>query len=164
MFVRYCGTTFPPELSSTRNELFIKFFSDDTTTRPGFLISYESVRDCSLSPCKEGEGDCASDSDCADSLVCGQGNCADNTWQQCCTLACKNDSTCSNQECNTDTNLCRVDSYSTDWSYCSQNSPCNKEEGDCDHHLDCVGGLLCGVDNCAGGSKYLDCCTGTSII
>ena len=155
----------PSDFTSSSNELFIKFHSDDSETRPGFLISYEAVpRHCSLTLCKEGEGDCGLDAECEGSLVCGHMNCANSTLRHCCTKTCNNDSDCLNQECNTEINQCRLDSYSTDWSKCSQDLPCKKGEGDCDQHGDCEGGFVCGIDNCARGPTYLDCCTGMSII
>ena len=145
--------------------MFIKFHSDSYGVFPGFLISYESVmRYCSLNFCKEGEGDCAVDSECEESLVCGYMNCANNSSQHCCAKLCHDDTDCLNQECNIETNQCRLNSYSTDWSNCSQDTPCNQGEGDCDQHVDCEGGLLCGVDNCPRGSTFLDCCTGASLI
>ena len=48
---------------------------------------------------------------------------------------------------------------STSRSRCSQSMPCADGEGDCDHHLDCEGTLLCGNDNCASGPAGMDCCT-----
>ena len=114
---------------------------------------------CSLTLCKEGEGDCGMDSECEGSLVCGQMNCANSTLKHCCTKTCLNDSDCLNQECNSDIVQCRLDSYSTDWSKCSPNSPCAHGEGDCDHPSDCDGTLLCGYENCAGGPTGMDCCT-----
>ena len=131
----------------------------------GLLINcYNST--CSLdSPCPHGEGDCDNNSDCAGSLVCGTDNCESGPrGLDCCTSSCHNDSNCLNQECHTEVNQCRLDSYSTDWSNCSQDSPCHKGQGDCDLHTDCEGTLLCGVDNCASGPTGMDCCTGRSIM
>ena len=160
LFVRYCGTVMPSNFTSSSNELFIKFHSDGGANRPGFLISYETfIRHCSLTLCKEGEGDCGMDSECEGSLVCGQMNCVNSTLRHCCTKTCNNDSDCFNQECNTDINQCRLDSYSTDWSKCRQDSPCADGEGDCDHNTDCEGTLLCGNDNCVSGPTGMDCCT-----
>ena len=47
----------------------------------------------------------------------------------------------------------------TSRSRCSQSMPCADGEGDCDHHMDCEGTLLCGNDNCASGPAGMDCCT-----
>ena len=153
----------PSNFTSFSNELFIKFHSDEYETRPGFLISYESVHVstyCSLTLCKEGEGDCGMDSECEGSLVCGKMNCANSTLRHCCTKACNNDSDCFNQECNNDINQCRLDSYSTDWSKCSQDSPCADGKGDCDNDGECEGLLVCGNNKCLGGPSTMDCCIG----
>ena len=159
----YCGADIggdiPSEFLSSTNELFVKFSSDSGLTRPGFLISYKSVeRYCSLTTCQEGEGDCGEDSECEGSLVCGQMNCANNTATHCCTKTCHDDSECYNQECNTGVNQCRLDSYSTDWSLCSQASPCSDGQGDCDLDSECQGSLVCGSDNCLNGPTGMDCC------
>ena len=155
----FASPSLPSDFTSTNNELFIRFHSDNSATRPGFLISYEAVmRYCSITLCKEGEGDCGMDSECEGSLVCGHMNCANNTLRPCCTKTCINDRDCLNQECITDTNQCRLDSYSTDWSKCSQASLCAEGEGDCDEDSECEGSLVCGTDNCADGSTFLDCC------
>ena len=161
-FIRYCGTILPADITSYRNELFIRFHSDYSATRPGFLISYESVHVttyCSLNLCKEGQGDCIMDSECEGSLVCGNNNCANSTLINCCTKPCSNDYDCYNQECNTEISQCRLDSFGINWSNCSQESPCAVDSGDCDQHTDCVGTLLCGNNNCASGPSGMDCCT-----
>ena len=98
------------------------------------------------------------DSECEGSLVCGQMNCLNETSQYCCAKICSNDSDCLNQECNTDVGQCRLDSYNTDWSKCSQHSPCSAGEGDCDDDSDCEGSYVCGTDNCQNEQTYLDCC------
>ena len=160
-FVRYCGTILPSDFTSTNNELFIKFHSDSDGIRPGFLISYQIVmRHCSITLCKEGEGECGLDSECEGALVCGHKNCANSTRQHCCTKSCNNDRDCSNQECDTDIDQCRLDSYNTDWSKCSQDSPCSDGEGDCDNDGDCEGSLVCGKDKCGSGPSNMDCCIG----
>ena len=117
------------------------------------------------SPCSNGEGDCDYDAECHGLLLCGSNNCEGGPSEMdCCKRSCNNDSDCINQECNTDANQCRLNSYSTDWSKCSQDSPCGPGEGDCDLHSDCEGRLMCGSDNCAGGPKGMDCCQGSSVI
>ena len=161
-FIRYCGTILPADITSYRNELFIRFHSDNSATRPGFLISYEYVHVttyCSIILCKEGQGDCTIDSECEGSLVCGNNNCANSTLINCCTKPCSNDYDCYNQECNTEIGQCRLDSFGINWSNCSQESPCAVDSGDCDQHTDCVGILLCGNNNCASGPSGMDCCT-----
>ena len=131
-----------------------------TSAGEGLLINCHNSTCTSDSPCLNGEGDCDDDSECQGSLECGTDNCASGSYGlDCCTKACNNDSDCMNQECNTDLNQCLLDSYSTDWSLCSQESPCTDGQGDCDDHLDCEGSLMCGIDNCATGPTGLDCCS-----
>ena len=130
-------------------------------TRNGFRLEY-SILDTSTcsqeSQCTLGEGDCATDSDCEESLICGRMNCANSTLRHCCTKSCINDSDCTSGECNVEHNMCRLNSDTVDWSKCSQDSPCADGEGDCDHHTDCVETRLCGNDNCATGPTGMDCC------
>ena len=48
------------------------------------------------------------------------------------------------------------------WKYCTLQSPCQINEGDCDDDKDCVGSLICGIQNCED-QRYpenADCCTG----
>ena len=107
----------------------------------------------------EGEGDCDADSDCQGHLLCGNDNCNFGpSWLDCCVMTCRNDSDCLNQECIADTKQCRLDSYSTDWSKCSLDSPCGAGEGDCDEDSGCEGLLVCGIDNCANETPFMDCC------
>ena len=119
---------------------------------------------CAKFSCGEGQGDCDNDIQCEGSLICGHKNCVNSLITDCCTYTCNNDSDCESGECNTERNQCQLNSDTVDWSKCSKDSPCYKEEGDCDQHVDCKGALLCGVDNCAGGPTYFDCCTGRSIM
>ena len=111
---------------------------------------------CVEYPCGEGKGDCDNDTECEGSLVCGHSNCMNNTYAaDCCTKPCSNDSDCAiSGECNTENNQCYL------WPECSQDSPCADGEGDCDHHTDCEGTLLCGNDRCLSGPTSMDCCTG----
>ena len=113
---------------------------------------------CAKIPCGEGQGDCDDDSECEGSLVCGHVNCVNSSITDCCALTCNNHSDCLSGECNFKDNTCRYNSDTVDWSKCSQNTPCADGEGDCDHHNDCEGGLLCGTDNCATGQAGKDCC------
>ena len=116
---------------------------------------------CTGRVCTEGEGGCRSESECDGSLQCGTNNCAvGESGMRCCTRQCHNHSDCISGECDTDHGQCRLNSDTVNWSKCNKDFPCNEGEGDCDHHVDCEGGLLCGVDNCASGPTYLDCCTG----
>ena len=109
---------------------------------------------CAKFSCGDGQGDCDNDTECEGSLVCGHMNCVNSTISDCCTQPCNNGSDCAiSGECNTENNQCYL------WPECSQDSPCADGEGDCDHHTDCEGTLLCGYDNCASGPKGMDCCT-----
>ena len=51
---------------------------------------------------------------------------------------------------------------SNDWDCCSDGSPCNKGEGDCDLDSQCALGLKCGTDNCRNfnpaANPSADCC------
>ena len=114
---------------------------------------------CSGIMCREGEGGCHSHSECNGSLVCGTDNCEiGQAGIGCCTTQCNNDSDCMSGECDFESNQCRLNSDTIDWSKCSQDSPCADGEGDCDHHTDCEGTLRCGNDNCASGPIGMDCC------
>ena len=110
-------------------------------------------------PCADGKGDCDSNSECEGSLVCGTNNCASGPiYMDCCTRICSNDSDCMNQACNVGLNQCHLDSFSTNWTLCNDDSPCSKGEGDCDGDSQCGGSLVCGTNNCETGPTGLDCC------
>eukprot|EP00092_Neocalanus_flemingeri_P056790 GFUD01067371.1.p1 GENE.GFUD01067371.1~~GFUD01067371.1.p1 ORF type:complete len:257 (-),score=47.34 GFUD01067371.1:217-987(-) len=57
---------------------------------------------------------------------------------------------------------------SSDWSYCSNSSPCTAGHGDCDSDAQCAGSLTCGQDNCkdfnSGAHRQADCCIGDSTV
>ena len=155
---RYCDTESPSNFVSTSDELHVKFHSDpwDSHGFLGFLISYNAVtRHCSNTDCKEGEGYCATDSECEASLVCGQYNCVNDTMHNCCTKLCNNHTDCLSQECDIENNQCRLGTY---WSKCTLASLCNEGEGDCDVDSECKGSLVCGKDNCGSGAAGMDCC------
>ena len=115
---------------------------------------------CAENSCGEGQGDCDDDTECEGPLVCGHLNCLDSTISDCCTQSCHYDSDCINQECDTEIKGCRLDSYSTHWSRCSQQSPCNDGEGDCDQDGECEGSLVCGNNKCLSRPSTMDCCIG----
>ena len=113
-------------------------------------------------PCGEGQDNCDDDIECEGSLVCGHMNCVNSTITDCCTRPCEIDSDCQTSgECDVEDKQCRLNSDTIDWSRCSHDSPCTSGEGDCDLHTDCEGTLLCGNDNCANGSREMDCCFGS---
>ena len=60
--------------------------------------------------------------------------------------------------CNTASCPSNCSPYSNNWSCCSSSHPCSEGEGDCDRDSDCSGSLVCGSNNCNGGSSGLDCC------
>ena len=39
---------------------------------------------------------------------------------------------------------------------CTAGNPCKEGDGDCDNDTECMGDLVCGVDNCKWG--HGDCC------
>ena len=115
--------------------------------------------------CSEGEGGCRSDSECDGSLVCGSDNCAFGTpGIGCCTRQCNDHSDCTSGECNAEHSQCRLNSDTVDWSWCSQDDPCNDGEGDCDNDGECDGLLVCGNDKCGSGPPTMDCCIGKFIV
>jgi len=51
--------------------------------------------------------------------------------------------------------------YSARVIQCSEKNPCGIDEGDCDNHSQCVGSLVCGIQNCVNkfeGFGFKDCC------
>ena len=65
--------------------------------------------------CGEDEGDCDNDYQCKDNHKCGNNNCRSSLgfelYYECC--------------------------YDTEEDFCTTNSPCNTDEGDCDSHEVC---------------------------
>ena len=56
-----------------------------------------------------------------------------------------------------DTKYCDASGYSS--SCCTPEKPCEIGKGDCDVDGDCIGDLLCGVNNCGNGfPDKADCC------
>ena len=49
-------------------------------------------------------------------------------------------------------------------SCCTENFPCEIDEGDCDSDSECAGNLTCGEDNCGAGFSWssADCYEGIS--
>jgi len=102
---------------------------------------------CKTKKCAEGEGDCDSDSECADGLVCGTNNCGagfPNSDYDCCVKP----------------GSLQCIAGSTKADCCSVKGQCGEGEGDCDSDSECVNGLVCGTDNCGAGfpSSDYDCC------
>jgi len=122
---------------------------------------FDSTDDCCRDPCdggdsccrrnnvcKEGEGDCDSDTDCEGDLKCGKDNCRGLGFDS-------TDDCCHNplqpwgEHCEGGDSCCTLD------------KPCFEGEGDCDEDSECRGSLRCGTDNCYGEGfdDTDDCCT-----
>lgn len=105
--------------------------------------------DPNCGPCNEHEGDCDSNLECVDGLVCRQdlgANFGFNPSMDVCGLA--PEGTC---------NL-----PNGDWAYCSDPfcGPCGVGQGDCDSDADCNAGLVCAFNRGAdyGLPESLDVC------
>merc|ERR1711892_155679 len=125
---------------------------------------------CSVSaPCSLGQGDCDSDSECANSLICGPDNCRDfNPYAESTADCCIPPGTTA-----APAGTGFGNGSSSDWTFCSASAPCSLGQGDCDSDTECANSLLCGADNCGdfhpGAESTADCCilpagngTGTS--
>jgi len=109
---------------------------------------------CSDGACGLGEGDCDSNADCANDLVCGTDNCKANfdstsfdSTDDCCTSKFEVDLTGGSSCVGGD-------------ACCTDRGNCGIGEGDCDTDDDCQSGLVCGRDNCVGEGfdSTDDCC------
>ena len=92
-----------------------------------------------INPCGEDEGDCDLDGHCKIGHKCGIDNCRSSLdfekFYDCC--------------------------YSIEEDFCTIESPCGADEGDCDSNVQCLEGLVCGLNNCPqsqGYSPEVDCC------
>ena len=50
--------------------------------------------------------------------------------------------------------------------FCTTEKPCEQNEGDCDNHIECQSGLVCGTNNCPdflGLNSDMDCCYNSTI-
>ena len=104
---------------------------------------------CSIdSVCNIDEGDCDSDEECAEGLICGDDNCPWGDNDDCCVkLADTSSST-----------ICDGSNPKMWNECCTSESPCGVGEGDCDFDNQCSGDLICGNDNCAWSDDSADCC------
>ena len=99
-----------------------------------------NLGDCTGSnPCGEDEGDCHYDGQCKENHKCGIDNCRSSlgfeSFYDCC--------------------------YSIEEGFCTIKNPCGVNQGDCDSHAECLGGLVCGLNNCPESLGYnpeVDCC------
>ena len=116
-------------------------------------LGFESFYDCCYSleedfctienPCGVDQGDCDSNVECLDGLVCGLNNCPISHGYDSEVDCCYNFSV-------GDPNFCTVD------------SPCGLNQGDCDSNNECQNNLFCGTNNCPeslGFEAEIDCCS-----
>ena len=80
---------------------------------------------CGCNACIENDGDCDSDNQCQNGLVCGSKNCPVSLGF------------------NSNTDCC-YDAVVWDEDFCSLDNPCGSDEGDCDSNDECQDGLYCG--------------------
>ena len=122
-------------------------------------LGHDSYCNYHNNTCGIGEGDCDSELDCKENLVCGYNNCNGSTF----------DSTDDCCDVPTITNVLDSNNQDCDGgdSCCTFQNQCDIGKGDCDTDLQCMGELVCGTDNCNGPSfdSTDDCCTvcGTKI-
>jgi hypothetical protein len=117
------------------------------------ITSQRPMRECAIErECTELEGSCVANAECDGSLVCGLNNCvADGATTfsgepmefNCCVHKCD----------------FRGDMFSggANSDCCTERSPCNVNQGDCDNDSQCAPGLVCGSGNCPWGGSD-DCC------
>ena len=101
-------------------------------------------------PCEADEGDCDSHEECKENIICVSDNCPDSLGFD------------------PETDCCYDNSQSVvgDETFCTTIQPCGQDEGDCDSHIECQDGLVCGSNNCPnylGFSSECDCCYESSI-
>ena len=96
----------------------------------------------SANPCGIDHGDCDSNIECEESLVCGSNNCQDPLGPE---IDC-----CTNNVAVGDEHFCTID------------NPCGIDEGDCDSNNECQTNLFCDkVNSCPaylGFNSDVDCC------
>ena len=97
---------------------------------------------CYCHSCSENEGDCDSNEECQDGLICGSKNCHVSlgfaNYTDCCYMPGLGDE-----------------------HFCSTINNCGDNEGDCDSNDECQDGLACGANNChvsLGFANDTDCC------
>ena len=117
-------------------------------------LGFESFYDCCYSieedictiknPCGMNLGDCDSNDECLDGLVCGLNNCPKSLGYY------PDDDCCYNATVGDD-DFCTSDA-----------NPCGVNEGDCDHNNECQTNLICGTaDSCPaslGFASVVNCC------
>merc|ERR1711970_926380 len=116
------------------------------------------------SPCDEAQGDCDTDEECNNGLVCGIDNCHTDFQGRPNISSLPSDADCCMQP--------RCDLLGADaWNCCGRRTnstgghlPCGDGQGDCDSDDDCEAHLICGINNChkISGKEHanetMDCC------
>ena len=52
-------------------------------------------------------------------------------------------------------------------AFCTNETPCGQDEGDCDFDSECQNNLFCGYNNCPVGLGFdseIDCCSNTQLV
>ena len=126
-------------------------------------------------PCFAGEGDCDQNEDCAGELVCGKGNCPEETFTarhfgrkpDCCeqpaapepeakpapVTEAATEAPTTEPEPKTKASCNPATWEKFTFQCCTPDSPCYAGEGDCDRDEDCAGELVCRRKNCGDGFK-----------
>jgi len=139
------------------------------------IASNPNCCDSNWRRCGLGEGDCDSDAECQDGLVCGNANCPGATLLSPADQPTARKESSGNNDCChypgqfyyvgcgriiSEINPRRWGWY--DWwdRCCSSGKKCGLNEGDCDWDGECQSGLECGTNNCPGSnwSNMDDCC------
>jgi hypothetical protein len=92
-----------------------------------FISSPDWCRDCG--PCSEGQGDCDSDAECEEGLICVHNVGANYGWPE------------ARDVCEKPADICGVFISGPDW--CRDCGPCSEGQGDCDNDDECENGLIC---------------------
>ena len=122
-------------------------------------LGFHSVFDCcyapavgeelfctSANPCGVDQGDCNSNDECQESLVCGSNNCPDSLGFD------------------PETDCCTNNVVVGDEHFCTTDNPCGVAEGDCDFNNECQTNLICDTANSCpaylGFNSGVNCCFG----
>ena len=123
------------------------------------ILGFESNVDCCYTsllgdenfcqvefPCGEQEGDCDTNDECQESLVCGLKNCLAYNGSDCCYQPTIGDEQTLGDE-----------------DFCTSGIPCGENEGDCDSNNECETNLICDtISSCPTHLEFADdmnCCS-----
>ena len=101
---------------------------------------------CYCHSCSENEGDCDSNEECQDGLICGSNNCP------------------ASLDFDYEMDCCYMPALG-DEHFCSPINTCGDNEGDCDSSDECRNNYFCGSNNCpdsVGFGSDIDCCYNAS--